>query len=65
MTRINLVPVEELADQHLLAEYRELPRCLNKPTRSPSDFPVYVLGKGHVKWAEAHQKFLLNDTVRL
>lgn len=26
MTRINLIPVSELTDQHLLAEYRELPR---------------------------------------
>lgn len=25
MTRINLIPVEELTDQHLMAEYRELP----------------------------------------
>lgn len=26
MTRINVVPVTELTDKHLLAEYRELPR---------------------------------------
>ena len=26
MTRINCIPVEELTDKHLLAEYRELPR---------------------------------------
>ena len=26
MTRINLTLVSELADQHLMAEYRELPR---------------------------------------
>ena len=26
MTRINLTLVSELADQHLIAEYRELPR---------------------------------------
>ena len=24
MTRINIIPTEELADQHLVAEYREL-----------------------------------------
>jgi len=29
MTRINLVPPEELCDQHLLAELRELPRIPN------------------------------------
>ena len=27
MTRINCVPVTELHDRHLVAEYRELPRC--------------------------------------
>lgn len=26
MTRINRIPVEELSRQHLVAEYRELPR---------------------------------------
>lgn len=26
MTRINVVPVSELVDKHLVAEYRELPR---------------------------------------
>lgn len=30
MTRINLVPVEELSNQHLVAEYRELPRCIKQ-----------------------------------
>lgn len=33
MTRINLVPPEELTDQHLFAEYREItrvPKCLMK-----------------------------------
>lgn len=28
MTRINVIPVSELSDQHLIAEYRELPRVL-------------------------------------
>lgn len=57
MTRINLVPVQELADQHLMAEYRELPRvfgAVRKHTQDGkrvSDFkisPVYILGTGHV-----------------
>ena len=50
MTRINVVPVTELCDKHLLAEYRELPRvfrlarpCLDAPKE-------YVLGPGHVKF---------------
>lgn len=59
MTRINCVPVEELADKHLMAEYRELPRIFTlvenryrsyKPVLE-DDFPThYVLGKGHVKF---------------
>jgi hypothetical protein len=52
MTRINCVPPEELCRQHLLAEYRELPRvfrlaerAVGRPTAIP---PAYTLGKGHV-----------------
>ena len=30
MTRINCVPVEELTDKHLGAEYRELPRLFGQ-----------------------------------
>jgi len=56
MTRINLVPVEELCDQHLLAEHRELkriPNCLLKGILKTdyADRPsVFTLGKGHVKF---------------
>lgn len=50
MTRINVVPVEELCDQHLLAEYRELPRVFTL-AKVCSDAPrQYVLGTGHVKF---------------
>lgn len=54
MTRINVVPVEELCDQHLLAEWRELTRVPNSLisgrakvdlSKIPDD---YVLGAGHV-----------------
>jgi len=58
MTRINLVPVEELADQHLFAEFREMkmvPMSLRRSIaargvvgvlqRIPID---YTLGTGHV-----------------
>lgn len=49
MTRINVVPVEELSTQHLLAEYREISRvsALAKKDVAPAE---YVLGKGHVKF---------------
>jgi len=60
MTRINVVPVKELADQHLLAEIREITRLpsnlrtsLNRKSGplKDSEIPLeYVLGKGHVKF---------------
>lgn len=55
MTRINLIPVTELSDQHLMAEYRELPRIVNGVLdgkfRTDSKIPAhYVLGAGHVKF---------------
>ena len=30
MTRINVIPTYELSDRWLLAEYRELPRCIKQ-----------------------------------
>lgn len=54
MTRINLVPPQELCDQHLLAEHRELTRIPNAVARGkfhlrgqPAD---YKLGAGHVRF---------------
>src|SRR5690606_37454777 len=54
MTRINCVPVQELSRQHLIAEYRELPRVFNLARRAAerktAAHPpqVYTLGKGHL-----------------
>ena len=60
MTRINLIPTKELSDQHLLAEYKELPRCI-KQDLNVSDAPInYTLGKGHMKWGRLHIQFLLD-----
>lgn len=64
MTRINLVPVEELMDQHLLAEYRELPRIatmLRKaPFKSYAILPsIFSLGRGHVRFFYNKGAFLL------
>ena len=53
MTRINIIPVEELTDQHLIAEYREifmigssLQRSLKSknwdPQRIPKEFKSSV-----------------------
>lgn len=59
MTRINCIPPNELTGQHLVAEYRELPRVFalvraaikrgEKPEdpRNPSE---YRLGTGHVRF---------------
>lgn len=53
MTRINCIPVGELTNKHLVAEYRELPRVF-KLARMPKpneQFPQhYTLGTGHVKF---------------
>jgi len=56
MTRINCVPPEELSRQHLLAEYRELPRVFalaDKAYHKREKFvapSAYTLGAGHVKF---------------
>lgn len=60
MTRVNVIPVSELSDQWLIAEYRELPRCI-KQDIDTSDAPQrYKLGAGHMKWAKKHSRWLLN-----
>ena len=75
MTRINLVPITELSDQHLVAEYREifmvgpsLQRSLkslnwNKTKETlPKEF---TLNKGHVKFFYNKGKYLYNRYLEL
>ena len=54
MTRINVVPVEELCDKHLRAEFREItriPNCVARGRYNLKGAPDrYTLGKGHVKF---------------
>lgn len=58
MTRINVVPVEELHPKHLVAEYREIVRvfALVRKRTAMIDYDLnnipdeYVLGTGHVKF---------------
>lgn len=54
MTRINLVPPQELCDQHLLAEHRELTRIPNAVAKGKFSLkgqPIdYKLGEGHVRF---------------
>ena len=64
MTRINLVPVEELADQHLVAEYREifmvgssLQRSLASPNWEKNKKTIpnqFTLNTGHVTVSYTH-----------
>lgn len=65
MTRINCVPVAELSDKHLGAEYRELPRVFKLAEAAyhrgdnPERFPqAYTLGTGHVKFFYARLGYL-------
>ena len=57
MTRINIIPVSELTDQHLIAEYREItmvPAALTRTLNSKSGFikkkipDRFTLNTGHV-----------------
>lgn len=69
MTRINVIDVFDLTDQHVMAEYRELPmiigslkRTLNskhgvKYSRIPNQ---YTLNKGHVCFFYNKKQFLIN-----
>lgn len=54
MTRINLIPVWDLTDQHLLAEHRELKRIPSLIQKSKVNFEnipkKFTLWTGHVKF---------------
>ena len=67
MTRVNIIPVEELYDQHLIAEYRELtmvPAALNRTLKSKTGLDKtkipknYTLNKGHVYFFYNKGKYL-------
>lgn len=64
MTRINLIPVSELTDQHLLTEYREVKRVPNLILSGKFNFenqPLeYTLGAWHVKFFYDKILFLHN-----
>jgi len=77
MTRINVVPPSELCRQHLVAEYRELPRIFTLARNAldrgekPDDKrnPVsYTLGTGHCRffysrlgWLHDRHQQLVNE----
>ena len=67
MTRINIVPVNELMDQHLIAEYREItmvPAALNKTLASKKGIDYnkisdeFTLNTGHVYFFYDKGKYL-------
>jgi deoxyribonuclease (pyrimidine dimer) len=74
MTRINCVPVKELTDKHLGAEYRELPRLFGQiqkaiergeqpnDKRNPTE---YKLGTGHTRFFYDKVPWLLNRYTQL
>lgn len=65
MTRINVIPASELSDQHLIAEYHELPRVLLQDVNTNDAPDKYCLGRGHVKWGKNHARFVFNRLVDL
>ena len=67
MTRINIIPVKELFDQHLIAEYREItmvPAALNRTINSKNGLKLskinntFTLNKGHVYFFYNKGKYL-------
>lgn len=64
MTRINVLPPEELYDQHLLIELRELPRMftyIEKHTLKSNIYsgPLsYTMGAGHMKFFSDKAEYL-------
>lgn len=60
MTRLNLIPPEELSIPHLIAEYREISRIILQHINTKNAPKDYCLGAGHVKWARKHATFVIN-----
>ena len=74
MTRINIIPVSELYDQHLIAEYREItmvPAALNRTLKSKIGLDKnkisqqYTLNKGHVYFFTIKENISKSDTMKL
>lgn len=75
MTRINLIKVSLLTNKQLLAEYRELPRIINKTAKGKmyKNIPArFTMGTGHesffankLSWLhERHQAILAELSIR-
>lgn len=69
MTRVNVIPVQELTDQHLLSELREAPRIFSQiekyghpGKKAPK---LYMLGTGHVHHFCLHSEFIYGRVLEL
>ena len=69
MTRINIIDTEELTDQHLMAEWREItmiPAALKTVINSKNGLDLkripkkYTLGTGHIYFFFDKGKYLMN-----
>lgn len=58
MTRINVIHPKRLTDQHLLAEYRELPRVFSLARVDYNPVPRYTMGTGHVRFFYSRTGYL-------
>ena len=74
MTRINIIPVKELFDQHLIAEYREItmvPAALKRTLLSKKGLQKekisrnYTLNKGHVYFFYNKGKYLHKRYIKI
>lgn len=72
MTRINVVPEQELSDKHLAGEYHEITRVfelVRKFTNRESGQlvipPAYCLGKGHVTFFFTRLGYIASRYLRL
>ena len=69
MTRINCIHPSWLADQHLIAEYKELPRVFTLARLlRPQERGPYKMGTGHVRffyertgWLSRRQEALIEE----
>jgi len=73
LTRINVIPVKELTDQHLIAEYREifmvgsaLQKSLSSPNWDKNRIPkVLTLGTGHVMFFYDKGRYLYKRYLKI
>ncbi len=73
LTRVNCVPVEELTNRHLLAEYREIPRiyrlvqkAIDRGESPGTKVPDhYTMGTGHVRFFYNKLEYVLHRQIEL